>query len=43
MDIMEEGCGSHFDPTVFAAFMAVEQAFHQVAEMNRDDPQYPDA
>ncbi len=37
MEIMEEGCGSHFDPRVFAAFREVEQEFHLVAEMNRDE------
>ncbi len=36
-NIMQEGCGSHFDPVVFDAFGAVEQQFRQIAEMNRED------
>jgi putative two-component system response regulator len=36
-DIMKEGRGSHFDPVVFDAFMAIEQQFDRIAEMNRDE------
>jgi len=35
--VMEEGCGSHFDPVVFDAFLAVEKQFARIAEMNQDE------
>jgi len=35
--IMKKGCGSHYDPVVFNAFINVEQQFYEIAEMHRDE------
>jgi putative two-component system response regulator len=37
LEIMKDGCGTHFDPKVYEAFKRVEKEFQRVAEMNRDD------
>lgn len=37
MAIMVEGRGTHFDPRIFEAFLAVEQKFYRIAELNKED------
>ncbi len=35
--IVQEGSGSHFDPDIVAAFLAIHESFHQVAKTFADD------
>ncbi|MCQ8104753.1 response regulator [Methylomonas sp. SURF-2] len=34
--IIQEGCGTHFDPDIVAAFLAAEDAFNQIAKQYAD-------
>ncbi|MFV3307747.1 HD-GYP domain-containing protein [Pseudomonas sp. NY15181] len=35
--IVQQGSGSHFDPDIVAAFLAIHESFHQVAKTFADD------
>jgi putative two-component system response regulator len=35
--IVRQGSGSHFDPDIVAAFLAIQESFRQVAQQFADD------
>ena len=37
MEIMEEGCGKHFDPFLFSVFLSLLPEIRRIAQQNPDD------